>query len=223
MRLYYMTKLETATRYILPEKRMRLSRFHRLNDPFELMSLKLDGPNSRKAFKALVDHWGKTFGIICMGRHWKSPLMWAHYADSHQGVCLGFDVPDEMPRRIEYGRERVQYVIDPNKSVGGITEELLIKVLTTKYAEWSYEEEWRLFSKLKQPDPDNGEFYLPFGPELQLREIIVGVRCSAPVGSFRKLIGRVDQSVTIVKARAAFETFSIVRQQKVTPITVNPR
>jgi hypothetical protein len=223
MRLYYMTQLETAIEHILPERRMRIAQFDQLNDPFELLSAKMGGANERIVFKRLREHWIRTLGVICMGRHWKSPLMWAHYAKSHAGICLGFDVPDDKPKRMNYEPGRLQLLIDTAKPAGGFTLELLEKVLTTKYAQWAYEEEWRLFSNLEERDPVNGHFYVPFGPVLSLREIIVGARCAQPVGSFKKLLGQVKQSVTIIKARPAFESFEIVTQKRVSPITVHPK
>jgi hypothetical protein len=223
MRLYYMTNLETAVDHILPERRMRLAQFDRLNDPFELMSADIGSPEERYVFKYLRDHWTKTLGVICMGKHWKSPLMWAHYAKNHTGVCLGFDVPDDKPKQMIYEPERLKLLIDMAKPIRGVTVDMLERVITTKYAQWAYEEEWRLFSKLEEQDPENGYFYLPFGLNLALREIIVGARCEKSVGSFRKLLGEVEQSVTIIKARPAFESFSMIRQLRVSPITVQLR
>jgi hypothetical protein len=106
---------------------------------------------------------------------------------------------------------------------GGITHEVLDRLLLTKSSGWSYEEEWRLFSQAREPDPLNGHFYLPFANNIVLREIIVGSRCDAPVGSFKKVLTGLDQSVTIIKARPAFETFTMVRQQRVSAITVMPK
>lgn len=223
MRLYYMTSLNIAVKHILPELRMRLSRFDRLNDPFELMGAQIGGANERYVFKYLRDYWTKTLGVICMGKHWRSPLMWAHYAENHTGVCLGFDVPDDKPRKMVYEPERLKLLVDQAKPLRGITVDLLEQVVTTKYAQWAYEEEWRLFAKLEERDPVNDEFYLPFGPNFRLREIIVGARCPKSVGSFKKLLGRVEQPITIIKARPAFESFTIVKQQRVTAITVNPK
>ena len=222
MRLYYMTSLETAVDHVLPEKRMRLSQFARLNDPFELMSFSQSGAEERYIFKKLREHWEKSLGVICFGRHWKSPVMWAHYARSHTGVCLGFDVPDGLPKQIVYEPERIRWAVDLAKPIRGVDVELLERVVTTKYAQWAYEEEWRLFAKLEEPDPKNGEYYVDFGPTLMLREIIVGAKCSSSVGSFRKLLGKVEKSVEIIKARPAFETFTIVRQKRVSPIIVLP-
>lgn len=223
MRLYYMTSLETAVNHILPEKRMRLSQFARLNDPFELMSFNQGGAEERHIFKMLRDHWEKSLGVICFGKHWASPVMWAHYAQSHAGVCLGFDVPDDKPKKVVYEQERVKWAVDLTKPIRGVDVDLLERVVTTKYAQWAYEEEWRLFAKLQEPDPRNGEYYLDFGADLTLREIIVGARCLSSVGSFKRLVGKVEKSVEIIKARPAFETFTMVRQRKVSPIVVGPK
>jgi hypothetical protein len=222
MRLYYMTSLDTAVKYILPEKRMRLSQFARLNDPFELMSFNEGGAEERYVFKKLREHWEKSLGVICFGKHWKSPVMWAHYARSHTGVCLGFDVPDDKPKQMVYESVRIRWAVDLAKPIRGIDNELLEKIITTKYVQWAYEEEWRLFAKLEEPDPTNGEYYLKFGPTLTLREIIVGARCQSSVGSFKNLVGSVEKSVEIIKARPAFETFTMVRQKKISPIVVLP-
>ena len=149
--------------------------------------------------------------------------MWTHYAKNHTGVCLGFDVPDAMPIQMKYETDRAKLLLNVEKPLDAIDHELLLKVLTTKFTQWSYEEEWRLLSDLKEQDPINGSFYLPFGPSLALRDIIVGVRCLKPVGSFKNLLGGLEHPVTIIKARTAFETFSIVRQKRVSPITVLPK
>ena len=223
MRLYYMTSLDVATKHILPDRRLRLGQFSRLNDPFELLGFDLSGSEERLVFKKLRDHWEKSLGVLCFGQHWKSPVMWAHYAQSHTGVCLGFDVPDHLPKKVIYEPERIKWAVDLKHPVRGLSAELLEQVITTKYAAWAYEEEWRVFAKLLDPDPVNGEYYVDFGPGLTLREVIVGTRCPKSLGSFRKLIGKVDESVKIIKARPAFETFTIVRQKNVSPILVLPK
>ncbi|MDP3670835.1 MAG: DUF2971 domain-containing protein [Telluria sp.] len=223
MRLYYMTSFDTATRYILSEKRMRISQFDRLNDPFELLSIRMNGKHERYVFKLLREHLVNSYGVLCMGKHWKSPLMWGHYGENHKGICLGFDVPDGAATPMSYEPERLEHLIKMGEPAGGLTEPIIEQLLNTKYAQWAYEEEWRLILKLSDKDPINGEYYLNFGPELLLREIVLGARCTAPVGSFRKLVGQVDQSVTIIKARAAFESFTIVRQKAVASIVVSPR
>lgn len=223
MRLYYMTSFDTATRFILPEKRMRISQFERQNDPFELLSVRMEGKHERYVFKMLREVLMRSYGIICTGKHWKSPLMWGHYAENHKGVCLGFDVPNHAATQMSYQPERMEHLIKMGDPTGGLTEEIVTQLLNTKYEQWAYEEEWRLMLRLKDKDPINGEYYMDFGPDLILREIILGARCAAPVGSFRKLVGKVDHSVTIIKARPAFESFTMVRQKAVASIVVSPK
>ena len=155
-----------------------------------------------------------------MAKHWESPLMWAHYADSHSGVCLDFDVLDGAAMQMNYEPDRKQHLLDLAQPRWGLKREHLEQLLTTKYAQWAYEEEWRLILGLEDKDPENGEYYLNFGEQLALREIIVGARCKSSVDSFKKLLGQVEQSVTIIKARPAFEDFKIVRQQQVKAIVV---
>lgn len=223
MRLYHMTTLKNAVDYILPERRMRFSRFDNLNDPFELKSIKFEGRDGRYIFKKVLEHYIKNVGLLCMVEHWKSPLMWAHYTQNHQGVCLGFDVTDEdMPTQITYTEERTTHILVPNDPHGGVTFDMMKGLSTTKAKGWSYEEEWRLLGELKEPDPINGSFYLPFSETFVLREIIVGSRCDATVESFRKYVGKVDKFVTIIQSRPAFKTFTIVQKNDVPAVVVMP-
>lgn len=202
---------------------MRLGQFDRLNDPFELLCAHMGDPEHRIVLKYIREGFAKRYGIVCMGAHWKSPLMWAHYADNHTGVCLGFDVPDDKVRKVLYAPDRILLDIDPKKPLRGISEDTLKQLAFTKYFQWSYEQEWRIFGRLEEPDPENGFYYVPFGPMLTLGEIIVGTRCNASVGSFRKYLKGLEYPVTIIKARPAFESFTMVRQQNVKSITVSPR
>ena len=60
MRLYYLTKLDTA-KLILQERRMKLSLVDELNDPFELLGASIGEKLARRVFKGILRrHWGKT-------------------------------------------------------------------------------------------------------------------------------------------------------------------
>lgn len=226
MRLYYMTKLETAEKHILPEWRMKLSTFDKVNDPFELLCADQGDKLQKQILKVLREHWTKRLGFISFSAHWRSPLMWAHYAESHAGVCLGIDVTEEDKiRKMVYEPERLKGLFEASKPNAGADEESLLKVLTTKYKQWEYEDEWRIFANLDDRDPRTGMYYVDFGPTMFLREIIVGARCAKPVGELAKLVrasGKALKPVSIFKARPAFKTFTMVSQKRVTPVTVRP-
>lgn len=152
--------------------------------------------------------------------------MWAHYAESHKGVCLGFDILEEDKiRKIVYEPDRLKDLFDVTKPNAGADKETLLKILTTKFKQWEYENEWRVFANLDDYDTKTGLYYVDFGPTVVLREIIVGARCSKPVGDFAKLVkasGKVIKPVTVIKARPDFQTFTITPQKSVKALSVKP-
>jgi len=219
MRLYYLTEERWAKKIIL-ERRFKLSTFDELNDPFELLGASIGEKLARKLFKVLFVHWTKTIGLLCTGVSWTSPVMWAHYGHKHTGVCLGFDVAEGghlLP--VKYEAERLTGLLD-GLGRGRMTLDELTAVLTTKFKDWEYEHEWRLFARLDERAPEDGKYYLNFDPSITLREVILGARCAASVGDFAALIKAPKQSVKVLKARAAFDSFSMVRQKQVKIVTV---
>jgi hypothetical protein len=221
MRLYYFTAADIALKHILPERRMKLSRFGELNDPFELFAYAVGEQNMRRAVRAMQAHFDSKYGLLCMSNSWRSPVMWAHYAAKHHGICLGFDVAEATGdwRRVEYNPSRLQFVLDHTKRLGGFDTEFVYAMCFTKAAEWAYEHEYRALAKLEDKDPQTGHYYVEFGDGLRLREVILGHRNTLPVGQVAKLVGRHPHTVTVFKARAAFDKFAMVRNQAVKAIT----
>lgn len=86
-------------------------------------------------------------GVCSLSARCDHALMWAHYADSHQGICVelrtmvpGFYFAAAYP--VTYSAERP--VINMiNKGHGDLFERMIL----TKADFWSYEEEWRLFDR----------------------------------------------------------------------------
>jgi hypothetical protein len=91
MRVYHFTSCKAALS-ILDSRRLRLSRIANLNDPFEFLAADLSDKANRWALKKTKNDLSKTKGVICFSENWTNPVQWAHYARSHRGVCLGFDV-----------------------------------------------------------------------------------------------------------------------------------
>jgi hypothetical protein len=82
------------------ERRLKISEIRSLNDPFDLLPIDLSDPALREAVLDTRSEIGTNGGLLCFSRQWHNPVLWAHYADSHQGLCLGFDVPDDGPRAV---------------------------------------------------------------------------------------------------------------------------
>ena len=224
MRLYYMTTLDTFEQFILPEQQIRISTFNKVNDPFELLGAIKNGKRGHRDFIWLRNHWTKTVGFISFSDNWKSPLMWAHYASNHTGVCLGIEVTDKKPLKMEYQPSRVALQFDFKKFENAADAALLEKLVVKKFQEWEYEHEWRVLLSLqydlKHPRPEY--FYERFTPEFELREVILGACCEQSLEEIQKQIFGVTAPVQIKRVRPAFDSFSMVLQKLQYPITVMP-
>lgn len=221
MRLYYMTAAKWAE-VILKERRLKLSRFSEANDPFELRLIDSRDHEVRKYAQLIYDYFEKNVGFICFGASWKSPVMWAHYAEKHTGVALGFDVPNELASKVDYTDKKIQVPLGAHLTNHGLTAELLTQIRKTKATDWEYEHEYRVEATLTTKDPATRLYYTGFGPQVQLREVVIGNRCCWTVARARDLVGNVDKPVRICKARPAFGRFEMVEQQQVKPITLKP-
>jgi hypothetical protein len=225
MRLYYMTSHEVATKHILTDRRMKLSRFHELNDPFELKPHSLADKEMRKITRIFQREYFPHKGVLCFSDNWRSPVMWAHYAEKHRGICLGFDVGKDdssLVCQVEYNPKRVKFLLDREKESYGLDEHFVRTLIYTKAQEWSYEREWRAIATLEERDPATGYYFVDFGQQLALREVILGCRNETPVDDVAKLIRENDAPVRVFKARPALKQFAMVENKLVKAMKVLP-
>ena len=85
-------------------------------------------------------------GIFSLSEIPDHPLMWAHYAASHSGFCIGYACPVgiDSPRNI-YKVNYSQHVarITPCKLVND-PHQIMLDLILTKPADWRSEREWRV-------------------------------------------------------------------------------
>lgn len=97
--------------------------------------------------------WAERIGVLCLSEDYTNLLMWAHYADSHRGICVGFDPshsffcrrlsPDDdlrQLRKLRYSKDRPHVELVSADSFSDFL---------TKSIEWSYEREWRMLMPLE--------------------------------------------------------------------------
>lgn len=207
MRLYYLTAEKWAKKIIV-ERRLKISLFEELNDPFELLPHILPSREHRKVVETLRKHLSGQRGVICFSTDWENPVMWAHYGAKHYGLCLGFEIPDEFAMRVSYEPSRLDFDVDLSAFNAGISPEMVKAMLLTKFEAWRYENEYRVISELREKDTD-GHYYADFGESLVLREVIIGVRCETSRREVARWIGTLGHDVEIRKARLAFKEFKI--------------
>jgi Protein of unknown function (DUF2971) len=186
-----------------------------LNDPFELLSPELSDSKLRNAFMSVKRQLSKKRGVLCFSESWQSSVMWSHYADKHKGVCLEFEVPQDLLAKIRYNHSRLTNVIrllDSSKSKS--REDTVKRLLTTKFAHWRYEQERRIFCGLEVKDED-GNYFADFSETLMLKAIIVGPRSRITRTEVKNSIraAKFKHEIESFKSRLAFRSFRVVRNR----------
>lgn len=205
MRLYYFTAEQWGLK-VLIERRIKVSQLDDLNDPFEMYGMSVPTPAERRAFKVLRTRVCKTIGVICLSEKWNCPVMWAHYADRHRGLCLGFDVIGS--KGVYYSPRKLKRQLAPDT----MNEEVMETLLLTKFKQWEYEGERRLIVPLLNKVGSN--FFQAFGQDLVLRSVYIGSRCTLTAHDVARAISTFENRVTILGTRAAFTKFEVLRDAR---------
>jgi hypothetical protein len=194
-------------------KRLKVSRFSQLNDPFELLAADLLDPRDRKALSEFKTSLNAKTGMICFSSSWGNPLLWGHYADKHSGMALGFDIPDECLSSVQYTTQRPKVEFDQKtrKIVNG--PRLMDKLLRTKFTDWKYEDERRMFIDLDLTLQEGGNHFMEFSKDLVLREVILGLNCDLPASRVRQLLKDESPPVKVLKAGMALRAFKIIEDR----------
>ena len=190
----------------LAKRRLKISEIEGLNDPFELLAINIQDKKLRKLVKQSKDAVSRDSGIICFSKSWRSPLQWAHYADRHRGLCLGFEVKEEqleMLLPVKYVKNRK--VINASE----LNAKLLFELLSTKYDAWKHEEEYRLVVPLGQANSQN-LYFKSFSSGMKLREVLIGAECDISETELRNNLGDLRLDTRVMTVRPAFGKFEMV-------------
>ena len=215
MRVYHLSDAQHALSNVAL-RRIKISRFSDLNDPFELLGADLRDKDLRKAFREIKEKLHKSNGLICFSKSWENPVLWSHYADKHRGICLGFDVSDHLLNPVDYTPIPLKVAHDEERGRAQITSDLIDALLRTKFIDWKYEDEMRIFVQLDHKTIESGLYFYPFSENLTLREVIIGPRCDLPINSIRSLIANFEPQVFVIKSRVAFTKFKVLENRVAT-------
>jgi len=120
------------------------------------------------AYQKMLDYWG----ICCFSKVKDNVLLWSHYADSHKGVCLGFDY--ELMAKSIMHYEDVDYTNEPFYFDINEPQKSISKALITKSNDWSYEEEVRFVIERSKHTtfPLEALVEVNFGSRCEFRDIL---------------------------------------------------
>ena len=159
---------------ILVRRRLYLPRPSEFNDPWELLPwVTIDLPNVDESDlrKKILDVFQR-IRMCCFTADYSNTLLWSHYANQHQGLCIGFDssiVPLSHAHKVQYSQ---RYPTIEVRGVDSYTPVNLCSPILTKSAVWSYENEYRLVFA----EPHEGE-YLDL-PDNSIKVVYIGARAS---------------------------------------------
>jgi len=193
----------------LRNQRLKIACLDELNDPFELWAIAQPDKELRNGLRRYKTQLARETGALCFSLSWLNPLMWSLYAARHHGLALGFDVNAGCVKEMRY--------LSARPSFGRVDEDLAQTLLYTKYVDWQYEQEVRVYMKLNDKDPASGLYFAEFGNNLALREIIVGPLSSIKQSDLKTALGELWKHVQVTKARLAFNSFRMVKDQRGCP------
>ena len=209
MRVYYFTESPFALSNIAL-RRMKISRFFDLNDPFELLGADLGDQEDRRLFSEIKEDLHKNRGLLCFSKSWDNPVLWSHYADKHRGICLGFDIPDERLTPVIYTKEPIKLAQDKRIHKTKPSKKIIKNLMRTKFVDWRYESEFRVFVQLDHETIESGLYFYPFSENLALREVILGPRCEIPADNVSEALAGFKPKAAVIKARVAFTKFKVI-------------
>jgi len=73
----------------LRDKRLKIGRWTGLNDPFDLLPFAAaEADRVRRLSLAItLAEMNTRAGWVCFSRTWSNPIIWAHYAEQHNGLA----------------------------------------------------------------------------------------------------------------------------------------
>lgn len=140
--------------------------------------------------------------VCCLSSVKHHPLLWAHYADGHKGLCLEYTQQGSnslfaQAQQVVY-RDQLPVIGLPDLDYDSAGK----RIALTKATCWSYEGEWRIVISDIPPGPRP---YLPS----ELTAVILGHRTTdAHVNLVREWL-RDRQSVRLLRARTSDTRFSL--------------
>ncbi len=154
------------------------------------------------------------FGIFSVSENNNNILMWSHYSNKHRGFCVGFDVKKLMlffgnlfkseeslnviPCNVIYSQDYPilnPYTMDPSV--------LIMRSLTYKSMDWSYEKEFRLLLI----DGTDRSFILPEGI---IKKVILGCKMSKKhEEEISEILKQKNKIIELMKANRAHGRFGL--------------
>lgn len=148
-KLYKFGSFNEFTRDIIITEEFFFSDWEKMNDPMEGLFQYYKEEHSQNEIDALYSEKNK-YGISCFSKDYSEILMWSHYADNHNGVCIEVEIDDELCDKNSIIVKDVEYATNVQMLLSNDgTTPYSIELLSKKITKWKYEKEVRVFCNKK--------------------------------------------------------------------------
>ncbi|QWF71862.1 DUF2971 domain-containing protein [Methylomonas paludis] len=218
MKLFHFTKKEFAL-LAIRDQRLKVAQIDKLNDPFEFRPYLHPDENEIDMFNRFKQWVSERTGILCFSRKSDNPVQWAHYGDSHQGVALEFCVNDDNVCEVKYSCEPVRIDLKKGRQDGGFLDkdygDILLELATTKWEQWQYENEVRVFCPFNECQKVDDLWYESFGANMTLVGIVIGYNCHLTDEVIKSNLPP-NYQISVTRVELDFSSFKVVETQKYT-------
>ena len=137
--------------YNITKQEIYFSDPNNFNDPFDPLIRILNVNASEDMLKLL------NFRISCLSKNNKNILMWSHYANKHQGICIKYNIAKLLKEK-DIIFKKTEYIQTMPQPQSGFHLELsdtttIIDAFTQKHESWEYEEEYKLIVRTDKDSP----------------------------------------------------------------------
>ena len=209
MKLYYLTPAQYALS-ALALRRLKVARLAELNDPFELQAVDAESLLHVEYFRRVKERINASHGVLCFSKSWNSPVLWGHYADKLRGVALGFEVTSPHLVPVIYATKPMKIPTNPDTRLPQLSDDLVDQLQRTKFADWRYEDESRVYVKLDHEVRESGLYFYPFDDSIVLKEVVLGPRCELPLESIRALLDSGGGEASVIRSKLASDSFQVI-------------
>lgn len=156
---------------------MMISEFNQNNDEWV-----------KNIFNHFMSATNRNIGILSLTESDNNELMWAHYANSHNGFAVGLDSEHQFfkpskndPKTCGELLNVVYSDVSPIVYVEPGKFDIPREVFFTKTKKWDYEREWRMIRMLSHAsEVKNGNIHLFEIPEDAIQEVVFGCKVAGP-------------------------------------------
>ncbi|MBN2260005.1 MAG: DUF2971 domain-containing protein [Clostridiales bacterium] len=176
------------------------------NDPIKFISA------IKKYVKGLIQN---NYGVCCFSENYDNLLMWSHYADKHEGICLGFDADlkdkfFEIPLIVKY--PETYPIVNYFENYLNKATPIVQFHFATKSKDWSYENELRIVKDIGQHDKIRGE--INFNKDI-VKEVIFGYKTKPKkIDKIVKLFMQLSYKVDFFKMELHDNDFGLKKVKK---------